>query len=177
MMNRISLPAAAVILCILPIHAQRQENRADSAQSVIEAKERFENYRFGLSFTVPVKSLVKLGSRGIFRIAEFTSAADDSYYIAHTSFRIRDPADLKVLADEFQGSCGLPDLDPGADFRRIAECSEKIGLNDIEQKILYLRRGSLLHVLLVAVRSDSRQFLDEIFNSVRVNDKLYVPGD
>lgn len=152
------------------------EKSQPRARRVLAAGEQFVDRRLGLTFTVPLTSVVLVRNRGNFHGVDVEPVDDASFYIYHTSYRIRrsDGVGASVfdsLRSVF-GPCEMPPVPAGAEFEINARCDGTIGMNRIVRHIRLIRDQSTLHLLHVSSRADAGDVANKILASVQRNQEF-----
>ena len=103
----------------LPAFAQNfQESREQSSREFVVQKDRaFRDYRYALTFRLPLRSIGLYAPRGNFFSVQLEPADSQAFFIYHTSFRIRREAGVKALAARVYGPCKLPKIPEELEFR------------------------------------------------------------
>ncbi len=163
--------AICLFLATPPARAQNFQDsyRQSSSGFIVQAGSLFQNYRYALEFRVPVRVVGEHAARGNFFEVTLESTDDRSLFIYLTSFRIRREAGVKDLAARVYGPCRLPEIPADSEFRLDTSCAGKIELNDLERHITLLRRGDLLHLLVVSARTEDAGLAREVVGSVAIH--------
>ena len=153
------------------LHAQNyQESREQSSREfVVKKNEFFRDYRFALSFRLPLRARGLYAPRGNFFSVELEPADEQAFFIYHTSFRIRRESGVRALVERVYGPCKVPDVPTEDEFRIATSCPGKVGLNKLNRHVLLMRKKELLHLLVVTARSEKNTLAQEILESIVLN--------
>ena len=176
------LPA---LLVATVLHAQAQDNSPDGAapneadlrvRRVIAAGETFSDSRLALSFHVPETSVVRLQARGNFMAVEVEPVEAQSFFIYHTSYRIRRPESLLQMGSAFR-ACELPPIPADMRFEIETSCRGTIGWNEVQRTVRLIRRADVLHVFHLTHRTDTSDLGTKILASLSENREFRAPAN